>query len=756
MQSNSIQDALVSPKLEGRWLNALYVLFFFSGFPALIYQLTWQRALFRIFGVNIESVTVVVTAFMLGLGLGSLAGGWLCTRLRIPLLYTLALVEVMTAIYGLLSLDVFEYVGGWLVGLPLAVTAVATIAVVFVPTFLMGATLPILVNHLVPRLRNVGMTVGTLYYVNTLGAGASCLFSMLALFPWIGMRGSVLVAVGINLLVALAAVLTHIATRRAMLSTTPVAANENIDGDAGGDEQEHWPWRHALWLSALCGFVALSFEIYFFRVVSFASGSSALAFAACLGAYLVGLASGAQSAAEACKSHQAHALRRWTVRRMLGGIAVAVLLVPALALTASADAALLGLALLIVYLHARFWGVAFPNIAHLSISPDAEAGMRTSQLYLANILGAAAGSVFTGFVLMQHTGLLALGLLLGIMGVAVAYALAAGDGVRRGVEARTLVGPSALVLVALLGVVFTHRPLEALQFKSRQEPAFAQTVENRSGIITATVDGTVFGNGVYDGKFNVSLRDDTNGIVRPFALSLFHPRPARILMIGVASGSWAQVLANHPQIESLTVVEINSGYQQLIASRPEVASVLTHPKVRFITDDGRRWLRANRHESFDAIVANATFHFRSNATNLLSQEFLELAKSSLRSGGVLFYNSTDSSRVQRTACSVFGQGARFTNHMVVSTQPVDWNFSRWRTILEQYKIDGNPVLMASRVSDRDKLDALMSLESHLLESKADGTDAIEPCGELLKRTEGETLITDDNMGTEWRHPIGLK
>ena len=58
-------------------VRLLCVLFFFSGFPALIYQLTWQRSLFRIFGVNTESVTIVVTAFMLGLGLGSLAGGWI-------------------------------------------------------------------------------------------------------------------------------------------------------------------------------------------------------------------------------------------------------------------------------------------------------------------------------------------------------------------------------------------------------------------------------------------------------------------------------------------------------------------------------------------------------------------------------------------------------------------------------------------------------------------------------------------------------
>ena len=71
---------------KSRQLRLLCVLFFFSGCPALIYQLTWQRELFLIFGVNIESVTIVVTAFMLGLGFGSLTGGWLSKRRDIALL----------------------------------------------------------------------------------------------------------------------------------------------------------------------------------------------------------------------------------------------------------------------------------------------------------------------------------------------------------------------------------------------------------------------------------------------------------------------------------------------------------------------------------------------------------------------------------------------------------------------------------------------------------------------------------------------
>ena len=79
---------------------------------------------------------------------------------------------------------------------------------------------------------------------------------------------------------------------------------------------------------------------------------------------------------------------------------------------------------------------------------------------------------------------------------------------------------------------------------------------------------------MYDGRFNTDLVHDTNGIVRPYALSLFHPAPHDVLMMACSSGSWAQVIANDPAVTTLTVVEINSGYVDLIATEPEVASIL--------------------------------------------------------------------------------------------------------------------------------------------------------------------------------------
>ena len=167
--------AAARESVPDRHLRVLCVLFFFSGFPALIYQLVWQRALFRIFGVNIESVTIVVTAFMLGLGLGGLAGGWLSKRRALPLLLLLATIEALTGAFGLFSLAIFERVGDLVLGAPLPLTALVTLGLVLVPTLLMGATLPLLVGHLVRRSGNVGGAVGLLYHVNTLGAGAACL-----------------------------------------------------------------------------------------------------------------------------------------------------------------------------------------------------------------------------------------------------------------------------------------------------------------------------------------------------------------------------------------------------------------------------------------------------------------------------------------------------------------------------------------------------------------------------------------------------
>jgi len=734
-----------------RQVRVLCVLFFFSGFPALIYQLVWQRALFRIFGVNIESVTIVVTAFMLGLGLGSLAGGWLSKRRGLPLLLLLAAIEAMTGLFGIVSLALFEQVGGLVLGASLPWSALVTLALVLVPTLLMGATLPLLVGHLVRRSGQVGEAVGLLYHVNTLGAGAACLACAVVLFPLLGMQGAVSVAVTFNALVALGAALAHLhagpASQYAAIDAAPRVASPA--------PRTALPFGVVLAMACAGGLVSLSYEIFFFRTMSYATGSSPFAFATTLGAFLVGLASGARVGGEACAALDGAGLLRRMRRALFAASLIGALYLPALGHLAWLDRAILGVGLLFVYLLAREWGVVLPCLAHLGVPADAKAGMRTGWLYFANIVGAVSGSVLTGFVLMDHFGLVQLGQLLVAAGLACALMLGLTVAATR--RAR-MAHASAIVGAAIAGVLLlppaSGRLLEALQWKGAPEAktAFAQVVENRSGIVSVDRGGTIYGNGVYDGHFNVELTRDVNGIVRPYALSLFHPAPRDVLMIGLASGSWGQVLAHNPDVASLTVVEINPAYAGLVASHSDVASLLTNPKVKLVTDDGRRWLRLNAARRFDAIVMNSSYHFRANATNLLSADFLEVLKAHLNPGGIVFYNTTDSSRVQRTGCATFAHGARFSNHVVLSMTPIAWDFERWRRTLVAYRIDGRSMLDLSRPEHAAGLARLMAMQGQTRTDRLHrAEDWIEPCPHVLERTAGQRLVTDDNMGTEWRH-----
>ena len=226
-------------------------------------------------------------------------------------------------------------------------------------------------------------------------------------------------------------------------------------------------------------------------------------------------------------------------------------MLPLLSHLAWLDRGVIGVAMLMAFFIARYWGALLPYLAELGISADARAGMRTALLYLANILGAAAGSILTGFVLMDHFGLIAIATALVVAGLVCVVLLVVALDLARWQKLLRAGLAAAVGVLALLAIpAFADRILENLHWKGAGDgKPFVDVVENRSGIITVDPEGTVYGHGIYDGRFNTDLKNDTNGVVRPYALSLFHPAPRTVLMIGLSSGSWAQVIANNPQVE---------------------------------------------------------------------------------------------------------------------------------------------------------------------------------------------------------------
>lgn len=195
--------------------SALTLLFFVSGWSAILYELVWQRTLFAVVGINIEAVTLIVTEFMLGLGIGSLVGGWLSRRVRGAALYWFAALELGIAAFGAVSLPLLRTVGGWALQAPPVVMPMTTFALLAVPTLAMGATLPLLVNYRVGRSGNVGYSVSSLYFVNTLGAAAAAYSAVVFLMGALGQQGVVWSAVGCNVLVASSAILLSATGRSA-------------------------------------------------------------------------------------------------------------------------------------------------------------------------------------------------------------------------------------------------------------------------------------------------------------------------------------------------------------------------------------------------------------------------------------------------------------------------------------------------------------------------------------------------------------
>jgi predicted membrane-bound spermidine synthase len=182
--------------------RVLHGVFFLSGMAALLYQLAWQRLLFMVYGTNSEAVTAIISVFMFGLGIGSLVGGEVSRRFPSRVIRLFVLAEVCIGLFGLASVTILSTVGAWTSGIDAFEAGLVSFGIIAFPTFMMGATLPLLVAYAVSQNHVVGEAVADLYYVNTLGSAFVCILASLLIFRFTGLNGAVYLAAVGNFLVA--------------------------------------------------------------------------------------------------------------------------------------------------------------------------------------------------------------------------------------------------------------------------------------------------------------------------------------------------------------------------------------------------------------------------------------------------------------------------------------------------------------------------------------------------------------------------
>jgi spermidine synthase len=523
-------------------------------------------------------------------------------------------------------------------------------------------------------------------------------------------------------------------------------------------------FTRVLILAACSGFLALSWEILWARLFNVATGSRAPAFGAMLGSYLLGLALGSLWSL------------RWQRQKAAGSTALTSMIFFATVLSfiiaplvsifvvkfptdywthggINLASWLYGLPL--VTLAAAAQGVILPWLCERGIAPDQRAGLQLSFVYLANIVGSGAGSLVTGFLLLEWLTFAQLALALTLSGFALAFLLVPAGSGRSGWLWR-----AQLALFALL-VFFISPPLhrdlwERLSYKNKfTGQKFATVVESRHGVVCLEPDLTVYGNGAYDGKIGTDLHCG-NWHVRPYFISAVHPQPRRILVIGMSAGAWTQILAHHPQLEHLDAIEISASYLKIIKDQPVVSSILTNPKVTIHIDDGRRWLRRHPEARYDAIVMNTTHHWREFAGALLSREFLTLARNHLAPGGIVMWNCTDSGRAAATGMDIFPHTMMCLNNCIGSLDPLTLDAERWRRVLSDYRIDGRPLFDLTLPEQNKELDDIVALTKNFRDEPLPPSVPDRERWWIMNRPQMQKLwghlplITDDNLGHEYQ------
>ncbi len=262
-----------------------YAAIVISGFSALVYQLIWVRMLGLVFGVSSFAVATVVAVFLLGLGLGSYFFGKWSERTENPLRIYMY-VELCIAIASIASYLVIDYLPVYrllyesaynnldLYGMSV-VRLLLSIAVLLPPVFFIGGTMPLIAKYFLTASSTLGSGFSRIYYLNTLGAFAGALLTGFVLVKYLGVSTTLTVAVAGNLLVA---AIIAVGKSESPARTEPA--------------EQGTPYSYMLYVLFLTGFISLSYEVLWVRILSTYGLSTSQAFALIVAGFLLGFSVG--------------------------------------------------------------------------------------------------------------------------------------------------------------------------------------------------------------------------------------------------------------------------------------------------------------------------------------------------------------------------------------------------------------------------------------------------------------------------------
>jgi spermidine synthase len=729
-KNDSHKRGLAKRKVPGTPPFILFTLilacFFISGLTGLTYEILWTRMIVKIIGSSAFAVSIVLTVFMGGLGLGSYLAGRTIDRVKLAL--------KLVGIYGLLELGIGCY--GLVLPLLLAafkplyavlynhlfdyflvynlLTFVGCALLLIIPATCMGATLPILSRFFVTRLSHVGTYVGRLYGLNTIGAAVGSLMCGFWLVDLLGIWGTLALAVALNGVIGAACVfMSARSPKSANLSKEP-AVKEEKPAEAHPPGTDDSFASYALVIFAVSGFCAMVYEVIWIKLLGLIVGPTTYSFTIVLVTFIACLAVGAM-------------FFGWLGDRVNNTMALLVVTQVAAAIFALMFSQFVGnsqtfFAKLIFQFKDRFaylqlvkaaalflfmfpptffLGATFPLVGKVCTTSLLRTGRSIGFAYAVNSVGAVLGSFCAGFLLIPFVGKergLSLAIALQLM-----TALFVGLRIFRKAKMPVLRW-SPLALAACLGVAFSihypHWDRKALsrsryhrfeQFQMKNAGWWSSLFSGPAPLLEEQAEELVYyGDGIggfttvekYEllgktkyalcnsGKTDASYPGDmiTQALLAHFPL-LFHPDTQDVLVIGLASGITAGEVLNYP-VKRLDIVDIN---EKVVAAseffRRWNNNVLSDSRTRLIIQDGRAHL-AMTDRMYDVISSEPSNPWMAGLASLFTRECFELGKAHLNDGGI-FVQWTHAYEMDWSTFAMIGRTFAdvFPNSILLNSSP---------------------------------------------------------------------------------------
>jgi spermidine synthase len=609
----------------------LFFVFFLSGFCSLAYQVIWTRMAFASFGIITPVLSVVLSVFMLGLAVGSWAGGRLIlllvkkTGLSAVLFYAGAELLIGLGAFavphlfatgehfllGTGEMDSFHY---------LSLSALVLAASILPWCICMGATFPLMMAYIRERDCRNTESFSFLYLANVLGAMWGTFYTAVIGIEFFGFHHTLWLAAAGNFTIAFISVC--LGWEQQWIAIFPETADAPAIPAAAARPRIFQNWV-IKWILFSTGFVAMAMEVVWTRAFTPVLKTQVYSFALIVFTYLGATFFGSLWYRRNLKNNHLH-----SPAELIGWLAVAAFL-PILANDprfVKADwfytpnlismvIVLTGICPLCMIL-----GYLTPSLVdEYSAGRPADAG----EAYAINVLGCILGPLFASYILLpwisERYALILLGLPL-----AAFYFLGC-----KSLSRPKRLGWGLGAGVALALALFFSRDFEGLLLRLDKNMVVKR--DYAASVISA-------GKGWYrvllvNGIGMTKLTPITKFMVHlPLAFHRGKPESALVICFGMGT-TYRSALSW--DIDTTTVELVPSVIKAFGFYHADAARVINDPNGHVIIDDGRRYLKRIS-KKFDVIVVDPPPPTWAAGSSLLySKEFYALARQHLKPNGIL-------------------------------------------------------------------------------------------------------------------------